>query len=245
MSLTNDEVYLDLLLSNTVQTDSNHRVPVSFMQNQSLPILRSTTGYKLSIIRFALNTETLPIFIPAMQSKYTTTYSVTMECNGKQFQQYMAFEPQNLNPTDPDEFYYVYNYQFLMYLVNKCFASCLTGLKTLTTSPTSTSLTISYDPTTEKCSLNIDSNFYGYNESNKINIYMNYAMFALFASLPASIVNKNSQGMDYQLNNSMCPNKNILLHPCGILFHLWYLQAIWFPSINLRLLQFKYLPVES
>lgn len=154
MSLINDNVYVDLLLSNTIQTNSNHRVAVSFMQNQSLPILKSTTGYNLSIIRFALNTETLPVFIPAMQSKDTTTYSVTMECNGKQYQQYMAFEPQNLNPSDPDEHYYVYNYQFLMYLVNKCMASCLTGLSALTTCPTNESPTISFDPASQKCSVN-------------------------------------------------------------------------------------------
>jgi hypothetical protein len=98
MSLINNDVYVDLLLSNTIKTDSNHRVAVSFMQNPSLPILKSTSGYNLSIIRFALNTETLPIFIPAMQTRTTTTYSVTMECNGKQYQQYMEFEPQNLKP---------------------------------------------------------------------------------------------------------------------------------------------------
>jgi len=210
MSLTNEEVYLDLLLSNTVQTDSNHRVAVSFNQNQSLPIIRSTTGYKLSIIRFALNTETLPIFIPAMQSKNVTTYSVTMECNGKQYQQYMAFEPQNLNPSDPDEYYYVYNYQYLMYLVNKCLTSCLAGLQLLTTCPTNTSPIVSFDPASEKCSINLDSNFYGYNEANKINIYMNYSMFALFASLPACFISRNSLGMDYQLNNLISQNKNIL-----------------------------------
>jgi hypothetical protein len=40
---------------------------------------------------------------------------------------------------------------------------------------------------------------------------MNYAMFALFASLPASVVNKNSLGMDYQLNNAISPSRSVLM----------------------------------
>lgn len=116
----NSDVYIDLLLLNSIQTNSNHRVQVNFMQNSSQPILKSTNGYKLSIIRFALNTETLPIFIPTIQSKNKTIYSITMGFDGIYFQQFMNFEPQNLNPVDPDEYYYVYNYQYLIYLVNKC-----------------------------------------------------------------------------------------------------------------------------
>ena len=55
MSNINDDIYVDLLLANSLQTSKNQRVPVQFMQNQSQPILKSTTGYKLSIIRFALD----------------------------------------------------------------------------------------------------------------------------------------------------------------------------------------------
>jgi hypothetical protein len=204
-----DDKYLDLLLTNSVQSHSNQRVAISFMQNQSQPILKSTNGYQLSIIRFSLNTETLPVFIPVMQSTNTTIYSVTMEINGKQYQQFMQFEPQNLNPADPDEYYYVYNYQFVIYLINKCLASCLTGLRALTTCPTSSAPTMTFDPTSQKCTLNIDSG-YGYNNSSKINIYLNNAVYALLASLPACVVNKNSLGMDYQLNNLISQSSTAL-----------------------------------
>jgi len=199
--MSDNDVYVDLLLTNSVQTHANQRVAINFMQNQSQPILRSTNGYQLSIIRFSLNTETLPVFIPVMQSTNTTIYSFTMEINGKQYQQFMAFEPQNLNPQDPDEYYYIYNYQFLIYLVNKCLASCLAGLSALTNCPTSTAPTMSFDATSQKCTLNIDASAYGYNNSSKINIYMNSAMYALFASMPASMINKTTLGMEYQINN--------------------------------------------
>lgn len=195
----NEDVYIDLLATCSVQTNSNHRVPLVFNQTSSQPILKSTTGYKLSIIRFSLNTETLPIFIPTMRSANETIYSITMEYNGVQFQQFMQYEPQNLNPVDQDEYYYVYNYQYLIYLVNNCITSCLTGLGLANGATVAPTMTI--DMTSKVVTINLDNNYFGYNESNKINIYMNYAMYTMFASLPATIVNKNKLGMDYQLNN--------------------------------------------
>jgi hypothetical protein len=186
-------------------------VAVNFMQNQSQAIIKSTNGYKLSIIRFALNTETLPIFIPTMQSKNGTIYSITMELNGLSTQLFMQFEPQNLNPGDPDEYYYVYNYQFLIYLVNKCFASCFDNLDKLTMLPTDLQPPImTYDSNTQKCTISFDNEYFGYNESNKINIYKNYAMYTLFASLPNCIVNRNVLGMDLQLNNLISPDPSKL-----------------------------------
>lgn len=122
-----------------------------------------------------------------------------MEYNGKQFQQFMQYAPQNLNPVDADEYYYVYNYQYLIYLVNNCITSCLTGLGVINGTTVAPTMTI--DMNTKIVTINLDNNYFGYNESNKINIYMNYAMYTMFASLPANIVNKNMLGMDYQLNN--------------------------------------------
>lgn len=36
-------------------------------------------------------------------------------------------------------------------------------------------------------------------------------MYSLFASIPASVVNKNSLGMDYQLNNLISQNRGVLM----------------------------------
>ena len=89
----NKNIYIDLLLSNSVQTSPNDRVPVKFNLSQSQPILRDSTGYLLSVIRFSLNTETLPIFIPQMSDNgdESTIYSCTMEYNGTVFQKYMLW----------------------------------------------------------------------------------------------------------------------------------------------------------
>ena len=203
--MQSNNVYIDLSISNSIQTVANSRVAVNFFQNSSQPILKSTNGYKLSIIRFTLNTESLPIFIPDMQSANTTVYSFTMEINGIQYQQFMNYEPQNLNPVDPDEYYFVYNYQYLIYLLNISLSSCLTNLALLTECPTTISPSITFDTTTQICSINLNDSYYGYNEPTKINIYMNFALYTLLASFPCLMVNKDVLGMDYQLNNLMAP----------------------------------------
>lgn len=102
---------------------------------------------------------------------------------------------------DADEYYYVLSYQWLIYLINKCIKSGFDGLKNLIALPTVNYPKMSIDLNSRVCSLDLDNNYYGYNENNKINIYMNFQMYALFVSLPSCVVNKDKNGMDIQLNN--------------------------------------------
>jgi hypothetical protein len=217
----NDDVYIDLLVSNSVQTNSNSRVATQFYQSSSQPIIKSTNGYKMSIIRFALDTQSLPIFIPSMTSTNTTAYSFTMEYNGVQYQQFMEFIPQNLKPQDPDEYYYVYSYQYVVYLLNGCLQSCFAGLKALTGCPLTVCPVLSFDNSTQKCSLNLGGSV-GYNSSGTIKLYMNFAMNTLLSSLPMVIVKKDVAGMDYQINNIIGPSMNVLTQEISTI-------ALWNP----------------
>ncbi|RZL46103.1 MAG: hypothetical protein EOP00_16015 [Pedobacter sp.] len=65
--------------------------------------------------------------------------------NGVSYQQFMQFAPQNVNPIDADEYFYVYNYQYLIYLVNPCLASCVNGLSAITSVFTNEAPTMSFD----------------------------------------------------------------------------------------------------
>jgi hypothetical protein len=212
MTDKNDNIYIDLLLSNSIQTTSNARVPIQFFQTQTQPVLKNTTGYQLSVIRFYLNTELLPVFIPTMLngSQSTTIYSFTMTYNGYSYQQYMQFTPQVQNAVDPDELLYVYSYQYLINLMNNALESCLINLNTLTPTLTSVSPYLLFDQTLQRCSLTLDDNYFGYNEPNKINIYMNYSMNTLLSSLPSTQVNYNTSGQDYQINNSFSQDPTTL-----------------------------------
>ena len=209
--MSNNNIYVDLLLTNSIQTEANDRVPVQFYLNQSQPILRDTTNYKLSVIRFSLNTETLPIFIPQMQDDTKTVYSVTMEYNGNIYQQYMNFIPQNENPIDSDEKYYISSYQYVIYLFNEMLKECLAGLNNISpTTPTNLAPKMFYEITTQLCGMNLNTDYYGYNESNKINIYFNTQLYALLSTLPASTIN-STNGKAFQINNLISDDPSILI----------------------------------
>lgn len=205
-----DDTYIDLSIANVEQKSVQTRTISSFYQSSTKVILSDTTNYKISILRFVLNTQSLPVFIPQLQagSKNTTVYSVTMEYNGKQYQQYMEFEPQVLNSSD--EYYHCLTYQYVLYLVNKCFQSCLTQLNALTQLPTQVAPQINIEIGSNICTLFADSTYYGYNDNNKINIYMNSHMYGLFTSFPNIVVNKPNYGMDFQINNLMSSDPNNL-----------------------------------
>jgi len=207
--MENENIYVDLLLTNSIQSVANNRVAVDFFLNQSQPILRDTTDYKLSVIRFSLNTETLPIFIPQMSDDDTTIYSMTMEYNGNFYQQYMNFIPQNSNPVEADEKYYIYSYQYVIYLFNKMINECLVGLNDISATPTIVPPKMFFEVDSQLCGMRLDSSFYGFNEANKINIYMNTQLYALLSTLPASIIHL-SDGKDFQINNLISDDLDLL-----------------------------------
>ena len=201
-----EDIYIDLLLSNSVHGLSNTYVKAQFVTSQSQPILAKCNNHKLSIIRFTLDTQTLPIFEATMRNATETCYSITMSYNGDAYTKYMEFIPQNLLSTDK----YVYTYQFLIYMVNQCLIQCFNGLSCITSLPYATYPAFTFNTDTLKASLNIDSDYYGYNEPDKINIYMNLPMYSLFDTLPAIIINPSGD-QAVQLNNNIGDDPNILI----------------------------------
>ncbi len=214
MSSENKDIYVDLLCSNQRQSNYNTKTQIQFNQQQSQPILNNTNGYKLSIIRFYLNTDLLPVFIPTLLNpvtdKVACIYSFTMEYLGVMYQQYLQFVPQNTSVSSSEtDYYYVYNYQYVVYLINQCLLQCFNGLQSKATLPTASAPYIDMDLATQKCSLHGDSKYFGYNETNKINIYMNSAMYNLLVSMPITISNK-SNGREFQFCNIMSKDKSVL-----------------------------------
>ncbi len=204
-----EKMYVDMTLTNSAQTTSNQRIPINFNQTRTKPILSNSGDYYIAITRFVVNTQTLPIFQPIMLDKSTnkTIYSITMEYNGTIKQQYMQFTPQILNPVDPDESSYVFTYAFVMEMFNKCLSDCFNQLQSVATLPTTNIPTFTYDVQTKLFTLHLDKSNYGYNESNKINIYFNYAFYNLIASINCINCNKNKLGQDYQLQ----PLSNVMI----------------------------------
>ena len=199
-------------LTNKIQTKSNQRVETSFFLNNSQDIIRNTSHYELAITRFSLNTQSLPIFIPQMKddNSMDAIYSCTMEYNGYIFQQYMPFIPQNISPIEAEEKYYVYNYQYVVYLFNNMMIECIKGLSELTVCPTGLAPLMYFDINNKIVGIQLDIYNYGYNDNNKINVYFNTHMYSLISTIPASMITQ-SQGRDFQLNNLICDDPSLLI----------------------------------
>ena len=89
------------------------------------------------------------------------------------------------------------------------FNECLVGLNNLVDTSSNVAPKMVFDVNSQICQLKIDSEKYGFDETGKINIYMNSQMYGLVSSLPSSIVHLN-EGRDYQINNQISNDPNLL-----------------------------------
>lgn len=227
-----DNQYFDVLMTNNNQ-GSSAPIPAYYSCTRTSPLITDTTDYSVSIIRFALDTPYLPVWCPQIQSNQDninlTTYSITLSYTNSSnqsvmFQQFMQFIPQDKSaqvPSPPSQnpyglqnnatgYYWVYNYQYLTYLVNNTFAMCFANLNSIAqdqgiTLPTDNIPVMSFNVTNQLASISFDEN-YGVNDG-QIQIYFNNALYELFNSFPAAYYGYNkANGKNYLINNQIANN---------------------------------------
>jgi hypothetical protein len=144
-------IYYDLVVTN-LKSETTEPVPIQFNENRNKSILHNTGEYDLSIVRFSVDTQTLPVWIPEIQSNQgdrdLTIYSVTLSYlpNGAKTpfvqQTYIRWRPQNANaakPPPPSEtgtgfqsnngfYYYAFSFQWVILMVIEALQSCFADL---------------------------------------------------------------------------------------------------------------------
>jgi len=240
MNLCDNTIFFDALITNNVQ-GNKQPIPAYYSCTRTMPLINDTTDYMLSIIRFTIDTTMLPVWLPQIQTNQgninLTTNSITMSYTDPNsnktitYQQYMIFVPQDSSaqlPSPPSSnqpyylqdnstgYYNVYNYQYLIYLINQTFESCLTNLQILANNndvilPDNViAPNMTFDNSSQLASININADNYGIT-SSKINIYFNSALMELFVSLPFQRYGVNAQnGMNFMLNNLMGSDPTII-----------------------------------
>ena len=151
---TPDKVYYDITISNLALGNLPPQ-PLYFNETRNSPFITDPESYYLSIVRFTLDTNTLPIITPEIQpdqnDRDLTIYSTTLSWTNpvapfQTFNQqtYLEYIPQNkgtIVPSPPSQtlsklqnsstgYYDVYNYQYFIYLVNATLAQCFSDLNT-------------------------------------------------------------------------------------------------------------------
>ena len=167
-----DNVYLDLLMTN-IKGNRHAEIPINYNENRSNAILSNTGDYVMSVVRFNVDTQTLPVFIPEIEpspdaqgnpqtNPNLTTYSVTLEArdtNGtiRTVQKPIIWEPQNIYapvPPAPSEtadkhqadspYYYCYNLDWFARLVSNALRLATIDLQAFGSFPSA--LQFMYDP---------------------------------------------------------------------------------------------------
>ena len=171
--------YYDMIVSNI--NSPNQLVPCEYSETRSQPLIKDTTNYKLSIVRFSLNSSLLPVFVPTFITGSTTEtiYNITLTYNGISVTQPIIYSPQN---TAYQQFYnYVFSYDYLCLLINKTFTQALENLQNeILINNDLKPPTIKYDPTTQLFQITTDTNYYSTNQQNYISIIFNSALNNLF-----------------------------------------------------------------
>jgi hypothetical protein len=150
---TPDKVYYDITISN-LQNATTSPPTLYFNETRNSPFVLDPQSYYLSIVRFTLDTNTLPIIAPDIQpapnsNVNLTSYSITLEWQNpvapfQTFvqQTFLIFDPQNkqaIVPAPPSQtlnglqnnetgYYDIYNYQYWILLVNNTFQQCYNAL---------------------------------------------------------------------------------------------------------------------
>lgn len=205
-------IYYDLQINN-FQSTTTESPRLVFNETRNNSFVPKADDYYLSIVRFQLDTYSLPTFIadiqPNQADRNLMIYSVTLEADiggiitsTNAF--FLTWQPSNVYerlPNPPSatsngfqdnstEYYYGNSFQYFCDLVNTQLSLSLTNLITLTgggLSPFATANApyLKWNNATECAELFTEDTFYNPSNVNKINIYFNRPLFALMTSFKA------------------------------------------------------------
>lgn len=193
-------IYYDLNILNNDTVGNSKPVSVVFNETRNTPYLLKPNQYFCSLVRFSLENVTTPVFIPQVQLNQgnpdNTIYSITLTYQGNEIQRFIQWTPQDLSqplPAPPldvqdftSEYYFCYNQQHWIDLINDCFAQLVTQLNAVIPLPTLNAPFINYNQDTKICDLYVDQAGYDNTLANPIEIYFNTPLFTLFSSFDST-----------------------------------------------------------
>jgi hypothetical protein len=211
-----DHEYIDVYAINA-NSITALPIPVRFTQTRNMPFLYKPEDYYLSVVRFQIDTNTLPVFTCAIQYNQPqinlSIYSVTLSWTNpvapfQTFNQqtFITWIPQDLASPIPRPpsltenkfqdnsggYYYCYNYSYVLQIINNAFSTCFLALNAQVVFaglalPTFAAPVLTWNNDNNISVLNADILGYDQTTLNYIKIYMNLPLYQLFNTLPAYI----------------------------------------------------------
>ena len=206
-----DWVYYDVVVSNFQSTITK---PQDFYYNdtRTQPFVSNPEMYALSILRFTLDTNLVPLFIPTIQPNQSdpnlTIYSITLTYKTFTVQQFIEWEAQdNSSPVPPapsqtlnlvqdnsQGYYNCYSYNWWIYLVYKAYNLAHEYLISLAigadpSDPVADSYAplITWDGSSSSSVIYAQQEWYDVAQEDTIGMFMNAPLFSQFSSFPAKV----------------------------------------------------------
>lgn len=223
---TDDDVYIDILIKNDTGARS---IIAKYEQTRSQQIVANPSNYYLSLVRWKVPGFELPLLIfpiePDQPDILQSVYSVTLETSTDIYQYPLHYVSYNIPPNPPtvanpdptSSFYFVYNYQQLLDILNHALQVAhdnVTGKPVGSEPPY-----VIYDPTVKLFSLIAQQSQYSVDISPTpvppalpttpptfdagIKVYFDFQLYALFNGMPSRTVAEGSAestfGRDVQI----------------------------------------------
>lgn len=210
-----DNVYINFSIVNN--NSSGLPIPLVYEDNRSAPVIEDPCQYYLAVQKFHISTIGLPIYIPQIQlnnedaNVNLTNLSFTLQYGSDVFQSYLNYVPQNASAPVPSsvssqdlstDYYFIQSYSYLVNLMNDTLKACFEGLQGIEGIELPNGCTapfILFDPSSNECVLNCDSN-YEKSNTTPINLYCNHAMYNLLSGFEYTHYANNTDGMNHKLN---------------------------------------------
>ena len=224
-------IYYDLDFVNNITTGNNAPAVLTFSDIRNSPYLNCPENYFMSVVRFSLQSPSLPVFIPSaligQANVNKLAYSVSMTYKSYTVQTYLIYVPVDTTQTTPSApttqqdlnngYYYVYSYQLWINMINTALSTCITALNVLSTAggdplPTTNAPFMIIDPNTLTCVLNADITGFNNALTYPISIYFNTALFNLYNNFPAvRYADSAANGLNYKISIYNNNNLNSLI----------------------------------
>jgi len=209
-------IYYNISITNNDTTGLTAAPRIDFNETRNQPFINNPSQYFMSVVRFSMDTSTLPIFACQPQLDPVTPgdliYSITMTQGAFTYQQYINFQPQtNELPRPPyplsfsdsiSHYWELYSYQWWNNLVNEAFTACTAGLNALVAGSITAPFMV-WDPSGYTAILNTDAAYFDQTPgvlAEPIYIYFNTPMWVLYSSYNAQYLGTSvTNGKNYQL----------------------------------------------
>jgi len=269
--------YLDINIVNNDTIGDKQAVKLIFNEIRNSPIIQNPSEYFFTIARFSLETPSLPLMIPQVllgqADPNKLIYSITLTYNSPvdgityEKQIYLYYVPQNTVAPVPEAplykqdfgagstYYYIYNFQYFIKIVNTAFATALGDLDALVFGATGAHLPSLNPPFMEWDTFNnvaiLNADIAGFNASlaHPINIFFNTPLFTLFSSFQANYKGYENitNGKNYQITVEDSNGTNIINLPTYNALQMYQdfpTSALWNP-VNALVFTTGTIPVNA